>query len=605
MKNNLKLITIFLLFAIIGQSSAARTTFLGDPLLRWNDPNDERFKGIDLEAFFSSPENIQKRKELHELRQDYIKRFAKIYNQPGADYVELQKSLTHDLMAWTKQFIKAAKPKELSNTDYAFIAFGSAGRLESGIVTDLEGGLVVSESIKDRPQIGMEFGKSLASALNGLLGHPIFGEKGYRLDEQANAPAHFAPFVDTKKSMGEILCPMINAYALTKTSAERTFWGDYYYPFEGSHVLTASPLDFAEYMRASQYNIPHLFQLRVNSSTRTSAWYQWGSQFFEKGTYTDNGHLKEQIKTSSCGQNLDDASLSAWANYFEDINQTNELKVVSAFLNLGLNHYLVAGNPKIYQDFVKEQRRILDEDQSALRNKIGKALINESITKWSSRRFAGEIFVLGKLPNSGVFDIKRHPYRFVAVFLSGMALLHHLEEQNQADIVIALFKKGIFGEEFASSLISAINHLTKLRWLSQIKVQGQLEFSMDFFTTKAYETKLNELSKSRLNLEAQLKNLAPESIAYLMTKTKLVEATQDLALMTKLKPLEKDSVINPTELSYLENVLIPVLHRLTKRIAAYQGNPAKALDYPANPQAFQDDFSVEDVNLANYGVTLK
>ncbi len=607
MKNKLNLIAwMFALLMLSGiKQAVAITTFPGDPLLRWQDPKDERFKNIDLQAFFSRPENIAKRKELHELRQEYTRRFAAIYNQPNADYVELQKSLTRDLMKWVKQFIEAAKPNNLSDKDYAFVAFGSAGRLESGIVTDLEGGLVLDEKVPNRHLLGLEFGKKLASAMNGLLGHPIFGEKGFRLDEESNAPAHYAPFVDTSNNLGEIICPMINAYSLAKTNNEKTFWKSYYYPFEGSHVLTASPIDFAEYMRASQYNIPKLFQLQVSKNTRQSPWYKWGSQFLAKNMYTDNNYLKEQIQGSSCGQAMDEATIANWANYFEDLNQTNELKVISAFLDLGLNHYMVSGNPELYQRFVREQQKVLDENQGALRTKMSKSLLDEVMTKWSQKRLGGEMFVLGKLPMSGVFDIKRHNYRLLSIFLTAMALKHGLMEQNQADIIDALVKRGVFGPELADTMLSLVNHLTKLRWLSQIKVQGQLEASMDFFTQSAYQAKLNALTSTRTSLLSQIKNLVPGSMAELMAKNKIAETEQDLALMINLKPLEKDSVLTPEELSYLEKVIIPVQHSLYKRIAAYRGNPSNPKDFPPNDNAFQDNFCVDKINLNDYGVMLR
>src|SRR5690606_8914750 len=108
--------------------------FTGDPLDTWTDPQDERFKDINLKAFFGNEFNTKIRKELHELKQSYITKFAKIYNRPGADYLALQKELTKDLMNWTAQHVIAAVPPSVSPNDYAFVAFGSAGRLESGIV---------------------------------------------------------------------------------------------------------------------------------------------------------------------------------------------------------------------------------------------------------------------------------------------------------------------------------------------------------------------------------------------------------------------------------------------------------------------------------------
>ncbi len=576
--------------------------FEGDPLNEWTDPQDERFKNRDLKGFFSNKFNTQIRQEIYNLRQSYIAKFAKIYNQPNADYISLQKHLTNDLMNWTAQHVLAAKPKTLKDKDYTFVAFGSAGRLESGIVTDLEGGLIFSNDVPHPAQIGLEFGNKLGEILNGLIGHPLYGRKGYRLDEQSNAPAHYSPFVDNKQSLGEILCPMINAYGMAKNSTEKSFWGVYYYPFEGSNVLATTVDNLAEYARGITYNIPQIFQLRVNASARNQPWYKWASRYLVKDSYSDENFLKEHIKNSSCGGNLNDASETMWARYFADVNQTNELKVVSAFADIGRNHYFVAGNKELYDAFVVARNKVLDDNNGEVRQKIVAANFREIITKWSYKKYGGEMFILGKLPTSGVFDIKRHNYRLVEQFLTAMQVRYSLKAQNQADIIDELVKMDIFGKEFSESLLDVVNHLTKLRWLSQIKVKGQLEASLDFLTPAAYASKLASLEASKKSELAKLKAAAPTSLASLMAKSNLADINSALEQMPFLEPLKKDSVLNQDEISYLANVIVPVQSNLFNRIVAYMGNPNN-INFPPNPNAFKDDFCT--INFSNYGVSLR
>lgn len=579
--------------------------FTGDPLDNWTDPHDERFKDINLKAFFSNEFNTKIRKELYELKQSYIAKFAKIYNRPGADYLALQKELTKDLMTWTAQHVIAAVPSSVSPNDYAFVAFGSAGRLESGIVTDLEGGLLLSDNVSNQAQVGLQFGTQLGTILNGLIGHPIYGRKGYRLDEQSNAPIHFAPFIDSTKNLGEILCPMITSYSLAKTNIERSFWGKYFYPFEGTHVLATTAQNLAEYARGVVYNMPQIFQLRVDDNARKQAWYKWAAQFLLKDTYTDADFLNNQIKNSSCGKNLDATSLTNWVNYFLNVNQTNELKVVSAFSDIGRNHYFVAGNKALYDKFVAARNKILDEKNGEIRKKIASLNFNELITKWSQKKYGGEMFVEGKLPTNGVFDIKRHNYRLIEQFLTALQSYLALDVQNPKDIIDELVKRGMFGEDFSHYLLNTVNHLTKLRWVSQIKVDGQLEASMDFLTPTAYKSKLDSLIAAQKSEAALVQSAQGQSsLAYLMARSNLADINYDLEKMANLEPLKRDSVLNQDEINYLQYIIVPVEQNLFKRIVAFIGKQNNNNLAP-NPNAFHDDFDVTTVNLADYGVRVR
>ena len=579
--------------------------FSGYPLNSWIDPKDPRFQDANLKDFFANDFNTKMREELYNLRQSYIAQFKKIYNKPGADYLSLQKQLTKDLMSWTKKHIEAALPAGISEKDYAFVAFGSAGRLESGIITDLEGGLVLSDNVANPADVGLEFGNNLATTLNGLIGHPMFGRKGFRLDEQSNAPIHFAPFVKSDQSIGEILCPMITNYAFAKTSAQKTFWKNYFYPFEGSYVLVTTPQNLAQYARGVSYNMPQIFQLRVNSSTRGQQWYKWASQFLIKGTYTDADYLRANIENSSCGAKLSSSELTNWVNYFLDSDQSNELKVVSAFADIGRNHYFVAGNKDLYDQFVSERNKILHENNALIRKKIASLNFNELISKWSQKKYGGEMFIEGKLPSSGVFDIKRHNYRLIEQFLTAFQSYLNLGVQNPKDIINEMVKDGIFGKDFAHSLLDTVNHLTKLRWLSQIKVDGQLEQSMDFLTTKAYQSKLDSLKSAQKTEQTNLQNAKdPNSFVALMAQSNLAEINYNLAKMAKLEPLKNDSVMNPEEISYLEHVIIPVEHLLFKRIVAFMGSSSNKNLSP-KPNAFQDDFDVESIDLGQYNIRVK
>lgn len=579
--------------------------FTKDPLDTWTDPHDERFKDINLKAFFGNEFNTKLRQELHELKQNYIKKFAKIYNQPGADYLTLQKELTKDLMNWTAQHVIAAVPSSISPEDYAFVAFGSAGRLESGIVTDLEGGLILSDNVPNHAEVGLQFGTKLATILNGLIGHPVYGRKGYRLDEQSNAPIHFAPFVDSSKNIGEILCPSITSYPLAKTTTEKSFWGKYYYPFEGSHVLATSAQNLAEYARGVTYNMPQIFQLRVDDNSRKQPWFKWAAQFLLKGTYTDADFLKHEIQSSSCGKNMNATTLTNWVNYFLNLNQTNELKVVSAFSDIGRNHYFIAGNKDLYDQFVTARNKILDENNGEIRKKIASLNFNELVTKWSQKKYGGEMFVNGKLPTSGVFDIKRHNYRLIEQFLTAFQNHLNLGMQNPKDIIDELVKRGIFGEDFSHYILNTVNHLTKLRWLSQIKVDGQLEANMDFLTPAAYKNKLDSLIAAQKAEAAKIQSAKDQSsMAYLMARSNLADINYDLEKMPNLEPLKRDSVLTPDEVDYLNYIIVPVEQNLFKRIVAFIGKANNNKLQP-NANAFHDDFDVTEVNLADYGVQVR
>lgn len=575
--------------------------FNADPLENWQNPDDPRFLQIDLEKFFASDFNTKLRQELDELRQKYIEKFRLIYNQPEADYIDLQKEITRELMAFTAKQIVLAKPAELDDKDYAFVAFGSAGRLESGIVTDLEGALIFSDRLTNTAELSQKFGNSLARILNGLLGHPLYGVKGYRLDEQSNAPLHYAPFVNTDKTLGEILCQGVGPYLLAKNTSDKAFALKYYYPFEGSLVLSTTPKNLAKYAEAVLYNMPQIFQLSVNASTRKSSWYAWAKQFLLDNTYTDPKYLETEIKNSSCGQNLSSSTLTGLVNSLIDLNQTNELKVVSAFADIGRNHYFVAGNPDLYDEFVNERELILDGNNGQIRSIIAQRNLQEITSKWAQKKYGGEMFVAGKLPSSGVLDLKRHNYRLTEQFLTAMRVYFGLEEQNQADIINALRDRKIFGEDFAKALISAVNHLTKLRWLSQIKVGGQLPANMHFVDKSVYQSSRANIEKIHKNNEAAINNIADKnSIAYLKAKNSLIDSMEALEKIPKLEPLNDDSILSPSELAYFRHVLIPFQNELFKRIVSFFGSSSKKI--PKNPEAFLDSFCPNSVNLTSYGI---
>lgn len=570
--------------------------FEGDWFNDWEDPKDSRFleAKIDLKEKFAKATPL--REELFTLRQKYIRLFNALDGDPKADYLGLSKELSKEYITFTNKFIKKALPENVSEEDMAFMGFGSMAREESGIVTDLEGTLLWSPHVKSKQTLGYIFGQKLSNRLDGLLGHPIYGIKGFRLDEAEHSPFHRAPWA-ANFSTAKAYC--MGVKSLPVTDAERDlnkFRNSYFYPFEGSWVYTSSTPEELAYLVNAAYidNWPNQFLLQINEKTKKSDWYQWAEPLVTS-RFIKESYIADVLASSDCVAEMQADEIAKTAKELSERLKKTEIATISNFPQISRNHIYVYGNKKLVDEFNARRNEILNKDNQFLRKKLANKFLKELITFILSQ--TGDSFITGKAP--GVVDIKRYNYRLDEQIHTNFALLFGIEKQNQADIIKELVEKGFFGKEYGRATLERVNQEVRLRWRKQIKLQSQLSKDMQFLTKEAYDKKLAEMRADLKANEETLNKAEASEIEILQAKNTINELKQDLKLMAKSMPGKDDSIFRPQEIEYIRDVLYPEQALVMKRLVAYVGRSADPEIAP-NPDAFKDSFDPSNIKISDY-----
>lgn len=561
--------------------------FQGDWLDTWEDPKDSRFveQGIDLKKSFEEAAFI--REELYNIRQKFAKLFNEMQGMPGADYFQLEKDITKATIEFTVKYLDKAKPASINKDEIAFISFGSMARGEAGIVTDLEGSLLWDDNVVGKDSLGLEFGQSLSNLLDGLIGHPIYGIRGFRLDEADHSPFHRAPWARTM-SLSNAYCMALKSLPVLEASKqENKFRKSFFYPFEGSWVYTnASPNKLASYIGAGHFDSwPGMWSTRLKEKDLTSDWYQWA-----KPTLTNrliqSEYIAKMLAKSACGRDLPASEVDKYAKAISLALQSNEIATISNFPQLSRNRAFIYGNKELFRKFEHDRREILNENNKFLRKKLAMKYLNELVKYIEDPKIG---IVTAKAPD--VVDIKRYNYRFEEQLYTNLAFLLDLDLQNQGDIIKYLSAQGIIGKEFGKRSFDRVNQIIRLRLKKQIALQTQLGKDMLFLTNEAHASKLKKLEDELAENQNIVNDPLQSELAKLEANNNIMEIKSDLKLMPKLIPGNPDSIFTPADIDYIRNVMFPEQNAAYKRLIAFLKDN-KDVSSSINFDAFKDSFLV-------------
>ncbi len=557
--------------------------FDNDPLDQWQAPDDFRFStknlpslGLDWQFFgdqFKAASSM--RKEFIDLQQKYISIFNHLNNLKGADFLQLGKNFSEELRNWVAVYIRRAINDFELEKHLAVISFGSLGRGEAGPVTDFEAALVWDPNFSTRnyqSKKSLEIANLLARSLEGLIGHPSFGRKGFRLDESEASPFHLAPWAQ-KLSIANALCWALSALEQPGDSEEIKEFRKAYFPFEGTWAYASRPKSLAALIPYGQKTPAEKSALIDDISS----------------SFISTAYFSDELKSCRYKGTLlssDDTMRNQLAQKLSLHMRTNEENVAQFFRWMARNRILVFGNKTLFQDFERERETIFSQvEASGLTQREELALkgLNRIILEFE--KYGDRMLVTGVLPEST--DLKRNHYRFEEQFLTNLGLFYDLSVQNTGDILKELKQRGIFGLNFANGLYQNLNQLTRLRWKEQIALGEQLAPGMNFLTQKAHQNKLAELTKEEGNLQEIIKKASTPEIEKLLAQQKLAELKTTKKKLSKLLPLEKDSILGEDEISLLRSTILPtevnLLKRLREFVKSYKNNKDR-------PSAFSDDF---------------
>jgi hypothetical protein len=544
----------------------ASDLFRGDWLDSWEDPEDYRFtaQGIDLTSYFEKTTPI--REELYRIRQKYIKKFKAIEDSPKADFLGLVKEITRETMDFTAKYLDKARPQSVTKDEVAFISFGSMARGEAGIITDLEGSLLWDEKAIGKEALGMDYGQALSNILNGLLGHPIYGTRGFRLDEAEHSPFHRAPWAN-KLSLPETFCWAIKATSKGGSPESKSFRKTYFYPFEGSWAYTnATPELLADYVKSGYIeNWPSIWDTKLRPKDYESDWYKWVKPYLTP-TLIQATYVTKSLKNGSCARDLTKEQIEKFAGSIASRLERTEISTISNFPQLSRNRVFVYGNKNLFDEFDRGREDILNDNHHYLRKKLTFKFLYELVDHFGDPKRG---IATGKAGD--VVDIKRVNYRFEEQLLTNLAFLLDLEQQNQGDIIQKLVAMDLFGKDFGQKSLDRVNQIFRLRIKKQAALQSQLPPKMQFLTKEAHEDKLKELKATAGKLKAKIRHAhkSASNVEILEAKDQLKEVNADLALMPKLIPGEDDSIFTPKDVTYIRESLFPEQADLLKRLKAF------------------------------------
>jgi hypothetical protein len=587
---------LLLIFLCVGQLSWAHEApeslnlrqswdlFQGDWFDTWEDPKDSRFieAGIDLKKEFEEATFI--REELYKLRQKFAQRFNEMQNLPNANYFQLEKDITNGTIDFTVKYLDKAKPASINKDELAFMGFGSMARGESGIITDLEGSLLWDKNVVGKGRLGYEFGQSLVNLLDGLIGHPIYGIKGYRLDEADHSPFHRAPWARFM-SQADAYCMVLKSLPVPGASkSSNKFRKAYYYPFEGSWIYSdSSPEQLAGFTLAGYIeDWPGMWSTKISEKVYDTDWYRWAKQFMST-PYVRTDVIENTLSQSKC---VDGMSASQIKKYAIDIShrlQENEVSTLSNFPLLSRNHRFIYGNREMFNRFEAKRNEILNKNNQFLRRKLAFNYLND-LVKYVSAPEAG--IVTGVPPET--LDLKRFNYRFEEQLYTNLSFLLNLNQQNQGDIINFLVEEGKIGKEYGKKAYDRVNNVIRMRLKKQIALQSQTGRNMLFLTKEAHNKKLQELNDNLAKNEDIANNPESDELTVLEAKNNINEIKANLKLMPKLIPGEADSIITPSDIAYIRDVLFPEQANVLNRLKNFLRDNKDIFGKEYNFDAFKD-----------------
>lgn len=580
--------------------------FEGDPLDTWRDPEDARFSGKDLRSYFKANDTI--RKELFDIRNEFIARYKAMSDEENPDYLQLSRELSDRTIEWITKYLDASLPASVQKSDLAFIGMGSLARKEVGPYTDLEGVLVWDEKVPDRNGLTAVLAQAFANLLDPALGHPIYGKKGFRLDEAQNSPRHLAPFAKDF-SYQDSYCMLIKALpeprpkdidAATWANVNR-FRLEYFMPFEGSWAYATTPANAAEYARGALIDWKTHRFVNVNDTVLDTDWYKWGKQFLT-AVQIQPDYIAQVLTDAPCTEGKTAAEIKNLAKNIAYKLQNIELNVIKASSLLMRNHTFVYGNENLYNQFSLRREEILSENNGELRKKTALGHLKAIVTEWADKRNGGGMLINQEVP--AVFDLKRQNYRFEEQVHTDLGILFNVGVQNQGDIIKALVERNVFGKDYGERAYKRVSQMLGLRWRKQSHVEGQLSANLNFLSGPAYQEKVKQSQAELEKIQAWLDEpVERNEVLKAMKQAEKSELLSKLDELYKLDPKAEDAVFGPKQLAYIRTTLIPEQAETYRRLIAFVGNPEKGI--PANDKAFHDDFDVASVVPEAYGITLK
>lgn len=562
--NMFKKLYIIVFLLSLGLNLYAEESFFKDPLETWVKPDDPRFDpnslGKELRLSWDTLEkefekNKDLRKEFYDLQQEYIKKYHELTNDPKANYLNLSKEFSIALIKWLGQKIGAIINDDALSQELAFIAFGSLARLEAGPVTDLEGAIVWNENYKDketRNYLSFEIGNKIARHFESLIGHPLFGRKGFRLDESDASPFHLAPWAQNL-SIQEAYCWLVKSMPVAGESDEETeFRKELFLPFEGSWAYASTPKALAKLTIFNYKNFAEKKALLEGVSS----------------IFLDSNFIFDNIKTCDSLKDSPEEDLKDLTDKIRTRLLRREGSVASFFRFMQRNRKLIYGQEQLFDEFGQEINELLDkpyDNDTTYRQQIAKNSFRRLVPEFED--VGNGILVSGEIP--GYTDIKRWHYRLEEQVLTNLSLYYNLGVQNTADIIEALKDKSLIGKEFAENIFYRINQLTRLRWKEQITAEEQLKTGYNFTDTNAYDKHMNTLNNEVESLDKIINNKDSTTIEVLAARYHRSELESLLRTMEKLKPLSTNSILDEKEVDLIKNKIIPGELDLLKRVKAF------------------------------------
>lgn len=538
--------------------------FTGDWLDTWEDPQDQRFidQKINLKKHFAKATAI--REELYNIRKTFADRFREMEKQNNQDYLQLGKDITQATKDFVIKYLDMARPASISLQEMAFIGFGSMARGESGIVTDLEGSLVWDKNVIGKDSLGLVFGQALSNILDGLIGHPIYGIRGFRLDEADHSPFHRAPWARFMP-LSESFCMALKSIPTGEFGKEiNRFRKHHYFPFEGSWLYTNStPLSLANFVNAGLIDSwPGMWSTNIKEKDFSSDWYQWAKPALSI-RFIEKDYIAKLLQESSCSKNFAKEDLIDMAHKLSLRLQSNEIATISNFPQLSRNRVFIYGNIDLFKKFEEEREKILNANNSFLRRKLAMGYLEDVANNFSESKIG---IVSGKAPDT--VDLKRNNYRFEEQLYTNLAFLLDLKEQNQGDIIKRLINEGKLDKNFGEKSLARVNNIFRLRLKKQIALQSQLGSNMQFLTKEEHNKKLKSIEHD-LRYYDKIVKTSKSDLIKVRAKTIIAELKSDLKLMPKLIPGNDNSIFTPKDIDYIRKILFPEQSQMMKKLKQF------------------------------------
>ena len=505
------------------------------------------------------------RQELENVRQQGTQKYQEASKEAAPNYIKVidftnQGNIDY-LVKRMEETIKKLGPPP---TQFAIFTMGSIARGESGLITDLEIGILVKEKTVESQKYFERFVQILADRLFLLGEHPDVGGKGLRMDEADNSPLHlkfFARYADEKHAKELLL------EALEKKDMENL-------PYEGSRLLIATPEDLADYIRAD-------YLKEANERDKREE-----KKIFDQELKKALADPKNKGKTKA---ELMDKINKYIRLQFQTLS-LRERRFINSLSDLMRNMKFLYGDKNLFDKFIKLRDQNLlgvpkqqNNNYSNRRQEIAYLAMRDDMLKHiqnpKSPVAAGTLF--------DEIDLKREVYRFAEQILTDLGFFYNVGTQNTIEIAKKLVEMGIMNKDLADALTDHLNYSFGLRLKKQslMKKQG---YALPVTKEKFDEIKEDlETEQKHLELVKELLvSSEAEASKIAEIDSKISKAKTNLKELNKIVPGEAESILSPDVIGQLKTKYLPLLKRLFEDAKDFlAGNKKAFLEEKYKPSA--------------------